>query len=265
MVFQPGQATTVTDLDRLATYGRAFRKVGKSVVVVPLGTGVHAGHIQLIRATRSLLGSIVMVTYAGAEEEIPDVFAEESVDVVYHGQLGGAEVRTPLDHLEDADEVARRVGAVLAAINATHATDVVLGEKDFELLVAVQQAVTALRMEVRLHSVPTVRTADGLAMSLRNAQVPEDQREAALALPAALTAGAHVAERGAEAVLDTARGVFAAAGVEPAYLELRDLGFGPAPVEGDARLLAAVELGGVRLSDNVGVPVGIGFANLPAQ
>ncbi|WP_291314040.1 pantoate--beta-alanine ligase [Corynebacterium sp. UBA2622] len=261
MAFEPGAAVVVTDPARLATYGRAFRKVGKSVVVVPLGRGVHAGHVQLIRAARSLLGSVVMVTYQG--EEVLDVFAREKVDVVFHGQLGaGARVSTPMNHLEDAGEVSAQVAGVLAAVNATHATDVVLGEKDFEVLVALQRAVSALRVEVRLHSVPTVRTADGLAMSLRNGDVAEEHREAALALPAALTAGAHVAERGAGAVLETARGVLAAAGVEPAYLELRDLAFGPAPREGDARLLGAVDLGGVRLTDNVGVPVGIGFANL---
>ncbi|SDR69594.1 pantoate--beta-alanine ligase [Corynebacterium timonense] len=261
-MFEPGTAVEVTDPASLATYGRAFRKVGKSVVLVPLGAGLHAGHIQLIRAARSLLGSVVMVTYTG--EDSPEVFAREQVDVVYRGRLDAdACVSTPLHHLEDPTAIARGVARILAAAHACHATDVVLGEKDFELLVAVQRAVSALRMEVRLHSVPTVRTADGVAMSLRNADVPEQYREPALALPAALTAGAHVAERGATAVLEAARSVLDAAGVEPAYLELRSLSFGPAPEEGDARLLGAVDLGGVHLTDNVGVPVGIGFTNLP--
>lgn len=264
MAFEPGQAVVVTDPAQLSVYGRAFRKVGKSVVVVPLGQGIHAGHIQLIRAARSLLGAVVMVTYSG--EEIPEVFAAEHVDVVFHGSLGpasfGVEVCTGMEHLEDAGTIAREVAAVLAAVGATHATDVVLGEKDFELLVAVQRAVTGLHMEVKLHSVPTVRASTGIAMSLRNARIPADQREAALALSAALTAGAHVAERGAADVVATARGVLEAAGLTPDYLELRDLAFNPAPERGDARLLGAVTLGGVHLSDNVGVPVGVGFRNI---
>ena len=41
MAFEPGRAVVVTDENLLATYGRAFRKIGKSVVVVPLGTGIH--------------------------------------------------------------------------------------------------------------------------------------------------------------------------------------------------------------------------------
>ena len=70
MTFTPGNAVVVTDPAQFATYGRAFRKTGKRVVLVPLGTGIHAGHIALIRAAKSLLGSIVMVTFGG--EEVPE-------------------------------------------------------------------------------------------------------------------------------------------------------------------------------------------------
>lgn len=261
MAFEPGQATVVTDEALLATYGRAFRKIGKSVVVVPLTTGVHAGHVELIRAAKSLLGSYVVVTYAG--EEVPEVFAREKVDVVFHGRLDtSVRISANVEPLEDPETTSREVARILAAINATHATDVVLGEKDFEVLVATQYAVAGLRMECKLHSVPTVRTPDGVAVSLRNGNVSVDKQEAALALSAALTAGAHAAEHGAETVLETVRGVLAAAGVEPAYVELRDLAMRPAPEQGDARLLAAVDLGGVRLIDNVGLPLGIGFKHI---
>ena len=58
------------------------------------------------------------------------------------------------------------------------------------------------------------------------------------------------------------RGVLEAGGVTPDYVEVRDLGFGPAPETGDARLLAAATFGPVRLIDSVGVPVGIGFKNM---
>lgn len=261
MAFEPGQATVVTDEALLATYGRAFRKIGKSVVVVPLGADIHAGHVELIRAAKSLLGSYVVVTFSGTQ--VPEVFAREQVDLVFHGELRTRVlIDAGVDPLEPADEVQRAVAKHIAAINATHATDIVLGEKDFEVLVATQYAVSGLRMEVKLHSVPTVRTPDGLAVSLRNAHVADGDREAALALSAALTAGAHAAEHGAETVLETVRGVLAAAGLEPEYLELRDLAMRPAPAEGDARLLAAVHVGGVRLIDNVGLPLGIGFKNI---
>ena len=258
MAFEPGQAVVVTDEKLLATYGRAFRKIGKSVVVVPLGADIHGGHVELIRAAKSLLGSYVVVTFSG--KEVPEVLAREKVDVVFHGELATTvRVDSGVEPLEDPELTQKEVARILTAINATHATDVVLGEKDFEVLVATQYAVSGLRMECKLHSVPTVRTPDGLALSNRNALVAVDKREAALALSAALTAGAHAAEHGNAKVLETARGVLEAAGVTPAYLELRDLAMREAPAEGDARLLGAVDVGGVHLMDNVGLPVGVGF------
>ncbi|WP_257203057.1 pantoate--beta-alanine ligase [Corynebacterium cystitidis] len=277
MSFPPGEATVVEDLALFKTYGRAFRKTGRRVVLVPLGVGVHAGQISLIRAARSITGAVVMVTFSG--DEVPEDFAREKVDVVFHGSLPthGVRVTSGLDHLEEPALIDEAATDIIAATIAASASDVVLGEKDFEVLVAVQRAVSALQLEVQLHSVPTVRMPDGLAISLRNADVAEQDRDKAVVVAAALTAGAHVAEQGADVVLETARGVLEAGGVEPAYLELRDLGFGPAPVKGDARLLVGVDLarsggggggaGGatadtVRLIDNVGVPVGIGFKNL---
>ena len=264
MSFEPGKAVVVTDPAQLATYGRAFRKTGKRVVLVPLGTGLHAGHIALIRAAKSLLGGVVMVTYRG--NEVPEDFAREHVDVVFHGDLDTpVRVMPQLDHLEDPHAIAAAVTRTVAAVNATHATDVVVGEKDFEELVALQQVVSGLRMEVQLHSLPTVRAGNGVAMSLRNENVPEELHDAALALSAALTAGAHAAEHGPDTVLSTARGVLEAAGIAPDYLTLRSLSFGKAPAVGDARLLAAATFGDVRLIDNVGVPVGVGFKNMGEQ
>ena len=81
-------------------------------------------------------------------------------------------------------------------------------------------------------------------------------------MSAALTAGAYAAESGAEEVVRVAREVLAAAGVEPEYVELRGRDLGAAPAEGDARLFIAATIGGVRLIDNAGVPLGIGFRNL---
>ncbi|WP_284522651.1 pantoate--beta-alanine ligase [Corynebacterium aquatimens] len=249
-----------------------------------------------------------MVTFTGdldatdAPTPPRDIFTREKVDLVFNGSLTTtATINTGLNHLENADDIARDTARIIAAANLTHATDLVMGEKDFELLVTTQRAVSALRMEVKLHSVPTVRTTDGLAISLRNSLIDAPSQPQALALAAALTAGAHAAEHGEEVVLETVRGVLAAAGVEPTYLEIRDLAFGPAPTAGDARLLAAIDLPAVtdlpaatdpadpadstaatagnpdtsdsapadstnpatvHLADNVGLPLGIGFKHI---
>ena len=104
---------------------------------------------------------------------------------------------------------------------------------------------------------------DGLALSLRNMDVGICAIKPAPCPP--LTAGAHAAEAGAEQVLEVVNTVLDAAGIEPEYVELRGLDLGPAPEIGDARLLVAANIGGVRLTDNVGLPLGIGFRNIEAH
>lgn len=205
--------------------------------------------------------------------EIMEILREAEVDAVvpytrapgYTESLWPQGLRTqitPPDGLEDSAELAQALTTHLSLLHAVAPETIIAGEKDYEFLLRLQQAITDLHLDVKVQGVPTVRMPDGLAMSLRNTAIPETDREKALALSAALTAGAHVAERGAEAVLSTAADVLRAAGVQPDYLELRARDFGPAPEEGDARLLVAATFGGVRLVDNVGVPVGIGFRNL---
>lgn len=266
MSFTPGQATEF-GLEQIPVLARAMRKSGRPVVLVPLGAGLHAGHIALVRAARRLPRAVVIVAWAG--EEVPPAFADEGVDAVFrYGQdaLWPRGLRTlvqPVDlDLEPVDEVARQLTLQLSLINIVGPSDVVVGEKDYEQMRALQAAITDLHLPVKLHGVPTVRMPDGLAVSLRNAAVDESAREQALALSAALTAGAHAAEDGAGAVLEVARGVLGTAGVSVDYLEVRGLDLGDAPETGDARLLVSALIGGVRLTDNVGLPLGIGFRNI---
>ncbi|MGD7001460.1 pantoate--beta-alanine ligase [Corynebacterium halotolerans] len=270
MTFTPGQATDFTDPAGIATLTRAFRKTGRPVVLVPLGAGIHAGHLAAVRAARQIRGGIVVVAlHEGVNAEM---LQTEEVDAVFRyspESLWPKGMRTVVhaaDHgLEPAGQLSVELTRLLTLTNLVGPSDLVLGEKDYELLIAVQHAITDLHLSVKLHGVPTVRTTDGVAMSLRNPEVAAEDREKAMVLSAALTAGAYAAEDGADRVLEVARSVLSAAGVEVEYLELRSLDLRDAPTEGDARLLVAATIGGVRLLDNVGVPVGIGFRNLGEQ
>lgn len=266
MSFTPGQATEF-GTDQIAVLARAMRRNGRPVVLVPLGAGLHAGHIALVRAARRLPRAVVIVAWAGGE--VPVEFVSEGVDAVLRydqDTLWPRGLRTlvqPVDlDLEPVDDVALRLTLELTLINLVGPSDVVVGEKDYEQMRALQAAITDLHLPVKLHGVPTVRMPDGLAVSLRNAEVAESGREQAMALSAALTAGAHAAEHGAEAVLEVARSVLDTAGVDVDYLEVRGLDLGDAPGTGDARLLVSARIGGVRLTDNVGLPLGIGFRNI---
>jgi pantoate--beta-alanine ligase len=117
------------------------------------------------------------------------------------------------------------------------------GQKDAQQVAVIRRVVRDLDLEVEIVAVPTVRDADGLALSSRNARLGPREREAGLALPRALAAG-HAAHRDGRDALAAARAVLAAEpdlGVD--YVELVDLD-GPT-------LVAAVRAGGTRLIDNV--------------
>lgn len=292
MSFAFGQATHFHLAD-IARFSRVMQKTGKSLHLVVLGQDIHAGHRMLLR-TAQQLGVVVAAvelphvdaapgakaheTNQGAPSrqlnpELMDVLREAGVDAVVpytrepgeKNSLWPQGLRTqiiPPEGLEDSAALAEALTVHLSLLHAVGPDSIIAGEKDYEFLLRLQQAITDLHLAVKVQGVPTVRMPDGLAMSLRNTEIPVEHREKAVALSAALTAGAHVAERGAQVVLETAQDVLAAAGVQPDYLELRARDFGPAPQEGDARLLVAATFGGVRLIDNVGVPVGIGFRNL---
>ncbi|HJR88914.1 MAG TPA: pantoate--beta-alanine ligase, partial [Aeromicrobium sp.] len=127
----------------------------------------------------------------------------------------------------------------------------VFGEKDYQQLVLIRQMNDALCLGIDVQGCPTVRDADGLAMSSRNVYLTPEQRQQAPALYAALRAGAAASAGGADAVLASAHAVIdQASGVDLDYLELRSADLGE-PTPGDARLLIAARVGKPRLLDNI--------------
>ena len=135
----------------------------------------------------------------------------------------------------------------------------VFGEKDYQQLLVVRQVVSDLNIPVDIVAVPTVREADGLAMSSRNAYLNADERQRAPKLHETILQVAD--EIGAGAEIDEARSAgqkaLAAAGFEVDYLEVRkasDL----SPLTGSGsqpgRVLVAARLGTTRLIDNVPLP-----------
>jgi pantoate--beta-alanine ligase len=115
------------------------------------------------------------------------------------------------------------------------------GQKDAQQAAVLHTMIRDLDLALDLRLVPTVRDADGLALSSRNAYLSEDERRHALALPRALEAGRSANELGSDPVA-AARG--ALNGLEPDYVELIDL-------DGVTLLAAAARIGSIRLIDNV--------------
>ncbi len=131
------------------------------------------------------------------------------------------------------------------------------GEKDYQQLLVVRRLARDLDIPVRIEGVPTVREADGLALSSRNAYLSPEERRAAPGLARVLQriAAALLAEPAAVAC-EIARGItdLKRAGFAVEYLEIREtdtLAPVTATITGPARVFAAVHLGRTRLIDNL--------------
>jgi pantoate--beta-alanine ligase len=136
------------------------------------------------------------------------------------------------------------------------------GAKDAQQVLLVRRMVDDLDFPVQVVTVPTVRDADGLALSSRNTYLGEGDREAALTLSRALRAAEAVAAKGkgADAVRTAALDVLRAApGVGLDYLALvraETLEDVPPDYTGAALLAVAAKVGPTRLIDNVTVTIG---------
>jgi pantoate--beta-alanine ligase len=283
--FTPGSLTVHRHPAELAKVTRALRATGRKITLVPTMGALHRAHVELIRRARKVPGSVTVVSifvnplqFGPGEdfEKYPRSFdadveacRSEGAELVFaphRDELYGPDPQItvhpgPLgDQLEGASRPGHFAGVltVVAKLLGIVRPDLALfGEKDYQQLVLLRRMVRELDFDTRIQGIPVIRDADGLALSSRNAYLGDEQREAALALSAALTAGAHAGAAGAEAVLRAAREVLA---TEPRlrvdYLELRDTELGPAPSEGEARLLVAGVLGTTRLIDNALVLLG---------
>ncbi|EKF18461.1 pantoate--beta-alanine ligase [Nitratireductor pacificus] len=277
--------TVVRTVHELRERVGAWRRAGATVAVVPTMGALHDGHLSLVRtalaradrvivtlfvnpkqfnnaadlaayprtekddaAKLALLGADILFAPDGDEMYAPGFSTTVSVSNVSEGLCGG---HRP-GHF---DGVATVVTKLLLQSGADFAC---FGEKDFQQLQVVRRLVRDLDIPVEIVGCPTVREADGLALSSRNVRLCEEQRKIAPGLAAILFETAERLAEGADAdaALAASRLALTEAGFDMVeYLELRDEAtlmpvVRPAK---PARLLAAVWLGDVRLIDNVGV------------
>jgi pantoate--beta-alanine ligase len=131
------------------------------------------------------------------------------------------------------------------------------GEKDYQQLVVVRRLARDLDISVRIAGVPTVRDADGLALSSRNAYLSPEERRVAPALARVLQRmAAALVMQSATVANEIARGIadLESAGFAVEYLEVRDaetLAPVTETITGPARVFAAAHLGRTRLIDNL--------------
>lgn len=236
---------------------RAHPRTG-SVGLVPTMGALHAGHVALFEAAREECDTVVaslfvnpaqfsedadLAAYPRDEEADAALAAEAGVDLLFAPPV--EEIYPPgfstwVDPGEERLEAAFRPGhfrgvatVCLKLFLAVRPDRAYFGRKDAQQVAVVRRLVRDLALGIEIRSVPTVRDADGLALSSRNARLSPAERARALAIPRAL------ATRDPE----RARAVLAEAGLAPDYVEVADLD-GPT-------LAIAARVGGVRLIDNV--------------
>jgi len=283
--FSRGTLNTFASPEHASQVSRALHGVGRKLALVPTMGALHAGHRELIRRAKRLPNNVVATSIFvnplqfGAGEDFEAyprplendlaVLSEDGVEIAFTPSADalyadGAAVTVHPGPLGEELEGAVRPGhfagvltVVAKLFNLLRPDYALFGEKDYQQLVLIKRMVKDLNIDTHVIGVPTVRERDGLALSSRNVYLTPEQREDAIVLSAALTAGAFVGRDGAEAVLETAWKTLAARpAVEVDYLELRGTDLGPAPVDGEARLLIAARVGSTRLIDNVPVLLG---------
>lgn len=174
--------------------------------------------------------------------------SERRTEVVVTGPAGPLEGRARPGHFTG---VATVVTQLLGVVGPDRAY---FGEKDYQQLQVVRALVEDLCLPVEIVACPTVREADGLARSSRNAYLDAAQRLLARHVPAALAAAVAGWDGDADAARDRMAAELDRPGITVDYVEVADpvtLARGEGRVAGPARALVAARIGGTRLIDNV--------------
>ncbi|MDX2221534.1 MAG: pantoate--beta-alanine ligase [Rhodospirillaceae bacterium] len=273
----------VRDVDSLRHRVADWRRAGLSVALVPTMGALHRGHVALVErglaaADRVVVTIFVNPTQFNSATDLAAYPRTEAQDFAMLERAGahllfapaaatmyppGFATTVTVNGLTDVLCGAHRPGhfagvaTVVTKLLLQAGADVALfGEKDFQQLTVIRRLVADLNIPVQIIGVPTVREADGLAMSSRNAYLTAEERTRASALYRAIGAAAAQIARG-EAIagaLAAARDHILAAGFDAVdYVEARRADDLTTLVShrDRGRVFAAAFLGKARLIDNV--------------
>ncbi|EPH1562873.1 pantoate--beta-alanine ligase [Pseudomonas aeruginosa] len=278
--------TVKTVRELRAAVARA-RSEGKRIGFVPTMGNLHAGHAALVKKAGERADFVVVSIFVnplqfGPSEDLdkyPRTLAADqerlleagchllftpTVEEMYpDGMDGQTHIHVPgvSEGLCGASRPGHFEGVatvVSKLLNMVQPDLALFGEKDFQQLAVIRKLVRDLNLPVQIFGEPTVRAADGLALSSRNGYLDEQQRAAAPAIYRTLRQLGERIRAGAEdfpALLADARQALEQAGLRPDYLEIREpISLRPG-VPGDRQLviLVAAYLGSTRLIDNLSV------------
>jgi len=260
------------------------RRAGKTIAFVPTMGYFHEGHLSLMREGRRRGGVLIISLFVnptqfGPKEDFksyPRDFERDGkmaegvgVDILFAPE---ASDMYPPDHqtIVRVEKVTQNlcgrsrpthfqgvatVVLMLFEIVVPHVA--IFGEKDYQQLATIQQMVKDLHMSVKVLGMPTVREADGLAMSSRNIYLLPDERKAALSLHRSLQRAKELLQKGerkTEPILREMNGILRSESlVRIDYVQICDAHTlqDVDRIEGDVVVALAAYLGKTRLIDNL--------------
>ena len=275
---------TVHRADELRSRIAEWRAHGKRIGFVPTMGNLHAGHFSLIEiarrhADRVVASVFVNPTQFGPNEDfasyprtLPDdqrgldaakcdlLFAPSVEEMYPFGPTSTVRVDVPgvSETLDGAARPGHFTGVatvVTKLFNLVQPDVAVFGQKDYQQLLVIRRMVADLRVPIEIIGAPTLREANGLAMSSRNQYLTGEERERAAIIHRTLNAMRDQARDG-KTISDiekTAIDALIAVGLKPDYAAIRradDLG-NPNPAERHLVALIAARLGRARLIDNL--------------
>jgi len=266
---------------------KEFRNNGKVIALVPTMGALHDGHLTLVREAQKISDAVIVSIFVnptqfGEGEDLDSyprqleedaeklkalnvsiIWAPEPKTVYPEGFATSMHIKGLDDNLCGEKRPGHFDGVILIVsklFNQTDADIAFFGEKDYQQLAIIKQMTRDLDFDIQIVGVPTVRNADGLALSSRNAYLSDEERRAATALPNAL-------KEAAEAIKDDATNIDVV--LKNAHNKMLDAGFQEIDYinfvdakslqslkkwDGrEARLLAAAFIGSTRLIDNLSI------------
>jgi pantoate--beta-alanine ligase len=258
-------AQTVTNIrDFLSEHRRA----GATIGLVPTMGAFHDGHVALFEAARRECDAVVVSLFvnpaqfgdpgdlAGYPRDlgrdaaiarssgVDYLFAPGETDVYEAGHATWVDVGGAAQGLEGEFRPGHFRGVATICVKLFHIvapTSAYFGQKDAQQVAVIQQVVRDLNLDVNIRVLPTIRDADGLALSSRNARLSAAERERARAIPKALSAGVAAYRRGADPVAAARHEL---TGVDTDYVAVANF-------NGRRALVVAARVGKTRLIDNL--------------
>lgn len=277
----------ISEIQPLREMRRTWQLEGKTIAFVPTMGNLHQGHLHLVEQAKQHADVVVVSIFVNPMQFGPDedldayprtlaqdiaslealgvdlLFTPQATDIYSRGLEQQTFVEVPgLSYMicgASRPGHFRGVATIVCKLfNMVQPNMAFFGEKDFQQLQVIKAMVTDLSMNLQIYGVPTVRDADGLAMSSRNHYLTEQERQKAPTLYqclAQMSEDIQLGRRDFSQLVSQCKTHLAEAGFKIDYIEVRSSNTLLSPGHEDKELviLAAAFLGKTRLIDNIQV------------